>query len=254
MIEKIDNTGIDLWVVDLLRGGSSRLTYDPGPDMFATFSPDGKQIAFASNRGGTFGIYVKSATGVGAEELIQKVPAGNLGIASWSPDGKTLLYNVLSSETSWDAWALPLTGDRKASVLLKSKFNDYRTRFSPDGRWFVYTSDETGRPEIYVQTFPLSGGKWQVSVNGGVEAVWRGDGKEIFFDSPDGKIMAVDVNLGASFEAGVPHQLFQLPSPIIGTRFVATTDGKRFLVPLAAKSTERPKLTAVLNWTADIKK
>jgi eukaryotic-like serine/threonine-protein kinase len=91
-------------------------------------------------------------------------------------------------------------------------------------------------------------------VNGGAEALWRGDGKEIFFDSPYGKIMAVDVTLGTSFQAGVPHQLFQAPSSIIGNRFVVTADGKRFLLPLAARSTERPRLTAVLNWTADVRK
>jgi dipeptidyl aminopeptidase/acylaminoacyl peptidase len=253
--EKLDGNGIDLWVLDLLRGSTSRFTYDPARETFAVFSPDGQKIAFTSNRKNGFGIYVKPATGVGAEELIQNVSgATNVGVASWSPDGNVLLYNVLTGEAGWDAWALPVTGDRKPYPVLNQKFDEFRTRFSPDGHWIVYTSSETNRNEIYVQTFPVSGGKWQVSVNGGSEALWRGDGKEIFFNSLDGKMMAVDVKLGSTFEAGVPHELFQIPGTIAGTRFVVASDGQRFLLPLTAKGTERPRLTAVLNWISDIKK
>jgi serine/threonine protein kinase/Tol biopolymer transport system component len=253
--EKVDAKGIDLWVLDLLRGSTSRFTYDPAPDMFAVFSPDGQKIAFTSNRSGGFGIYIKAATGVGIEELIQNVAGTtSLGVASWSPAGNVLLYNVLTGDAGWDAWALPLTGDRKPYPVFNQKFDELRTRFSPDGHWIVYTSNETGRQEIYVQTFPVSGGKWQVSVNGGIEALWRGDGKEIFFNSLDGKMMAVDVKLSSTFEAGVPHELFQIPGAIAGTRFVVASDGQRFLLPLTAKATERPRLTAVLNWTSDIKK
>jgi hypothetical protein len=127
-------------------------------------------------------------------------------------------------------------------------------RFSPDGHWMLYTSNETGRQETYVQTFPPSGGKWQVSVQGGNFGYWKNDGKEIIFDSSDGKMMAADVKLGTTFEAAVPRTLFEVPGTIVGGQFALTADAQRFLLPLAPPTTERPSLTTVLNWTADIKK
>jgi Tol biopolymer transport system component len=173
----------------------------------------------------TFDLYLKAVTGVGAEELIQK---GSPYATDWSPDGKTLLYSVVGSATNFDVWALPMTGERKPYPVLTDKFTQQRAKFFPDGHWILYTTQETGRTEIYVQTFPSSGGKWQISVAGGQYAYWRGDGKEIIFDSPDGEIMAVDVKLGKTLEAGVPHELFQLP----------TVNGSRFIV-----SRERPALS-----------
>lgn len=237
------------------RGTNSRFTFDPADDRYPVFSPDGKQIAFASNRAGSWGVYVKSASGVGAEQLLQKVQtAGTLGVADWSPDAKTILYNALAADSGYDTWALPLAGDRKPIAILSQKFNEYRTRLSPDGKWLLYTSNETGRDEIYVRAFPPSGGKWQVSVDGGNFAYWRRDGKEIVFDSIDRKIMAVDVKLGEIFEAGVPRPLFSIPGGIVGLRFAMTADAQRFLVPLAPQSGERPSIRTVLNWSAGLKK
>jgi serine/threonine protein kinase len=256
VVERNDNAGIDLWVLDVVRGTSSRFTYDPADELYPVFSPDGAQIAFGSNRGGKFGVYTKGSSGLGAEELIYTVEgASNLGIGDWSPDGKTLLYNVLSTGgTGWDVWGIPMTGDRKAFPLLNEKYNQFRSRFSPDGRFVLYTSDETGRQEVYVQPFPSSGGKWQVSVNGAVDGYWRHDGKEIVFNSIDGQMMAVDVKLGTTFEAGVPHVLFKIPGTIVAQRFVVASDAQRFLLPFAARAGGRQTLAAVLNWTADIKK
>jgi eukaryotic-like serine/threonine-protein kinase len=254
VVEKRDGTSADVWVIDLARGTSSRFTFDPANDVFPIFSPDGKQIAFASNRGEGFGVYLKPATGVGAEQLIHKVQGSALGIADWSPDGKVLLYNVMTPDAGYDAWALPMTGDRKPYPVLNQKYNEYRTRLSPDGRWMLYTSNETGRNEIYVQASPPSGGKWQVSVDGAEYGYWRADGREIVFDSPARKMMAVDVKLGATFEVGIPHPLFDVPGVVVAQRVGMTADAQKFLVPMAPQTGERPALRVVLNWAADVSK
>jgi Tol biopolymer transport system component/tRNA A-37 threonylcarbamoyl transferase component Bud32 len=249
-VERRDSGQSDIWLIDLLRGTNSRFTFDPGNDVYPVFSPDGKQIAFISNRSGKNDLYIKAASGLGAEERIQE---GMDGVSDWSPDGKFLLP-AKSVGGNWDIWVLPLAGDRKPYPLLNQKFTEYRGKFSPDGHWLLYTSDETGRNEIYVQAFPPSGGKWQVSVNGGESAYWRHDGKEIAFVTSDRKIMAADVKLGTTFEAGVPHELFQFPGTRVSNRIVMTSDAQRFLLPLVAQSGDRPAITVVLNWAADVKK
>lgn len=253
--ERREGNAGDIWMLDVKRGASSRFTFDPANDIYPVFSPDGAQVAFSSTRGGTNGLYVKPATGVGAEQLLQKVPGvSDLAAANWSPDGRHLFYNILTADGGWDGWVLPLAGDRKPYPILNQKYNEMRSRFSPDGRWMLYTTDETGRFEIYVQAFPPSGGKWQVSINGGNVGYWRNDGKEIVFEGLDRKIMAVDVKLGATFEAGIPHPLFEVPTAIVGGRLAMTADAQRFLVPLPSRSDESAALRVVLNWPADIKK
>jgi Tol biopolymer transport system component len=252
--ERREESG-DIWMLDVARGTSSRFTFDPGSDVYPAFSPDGAQVAFASNRGGTYGLYVKPSSGVGAEQLILKVPDVNdVAAATWSPDSQVLLYSPNNPNGEWDIWALPLTGDRKPYPVLTQKYTEYRPRYSPDGRWMLYVSNETGRNEVYVQAFPPSGGKWQVSVNGANVGHWRKDGREIVFESLDRRVMAVDVKLGTTFEAGLPHELFQVPANVVGGRLAMSADGQRFLVPLPTSSDERVALRAVLNWPAGIKR
>ena len=151
-VRRGDSGSGDIWLLDLLRGTESRFTFDAADETLPVFSPGGNQIAFL--RGND--LYVKAATGTGAEEMVQK---GAAGPTDWSPDGKFLLYR----NNTWDIWALPMTGERKPFVVLGEKFNENRAKFSPDGHWILYSSNETGREEIYVQAFPPSGGKWQIS-------------------------------------------------------------------------------------------
>jgi serine/threonine-protein kinase len=147
-----------------------------------------------------------------------------------------------------------MTGDKKPYPLVNQKFQYIRAKFSPDGRWFAYTSNESGANEIYVQTFPPGGGKWSLSGgNGGEFVYWRHDGKEIIYGTADRKIMAVDVKLGRSFEFGVPRKLFDIPQTMAGVRFAITPDAQRFLVPLLS-DTNAAALSVVLNWNADIGK
>lgn len=240
----------DVWLYDISRETLSRFTFDPNNES-PIFSPDGKQIAFNKSRSGTEGLYVKSTGGTGAEQLIQQ--GRGLVSTDWSPDGQFLLYGVAGGETSLDIWALPMTGERKPYPVLNQKSAERGAKFSPDGRWILYGSDETGRQEIYVQRFPPTGAKWQVSVDGANFSHWRRDGREIIFNSPSGSLMAVDVKLGSTFEAGTPRQLFPLPFQI-STGFAVTADGQRFLLPQQPDTGDRPTITVVENWTADTKR
>jgi hypothetical protein len=149
-----------------------------------------------------------------------------------------------------------LEGDKKAYPLLHSEFNEFHAHFSPDGRWFAYSSTESGKPEVYVQSFPPAGGKWQVSTNGGAQPQWRRDGKELFYVAPDRKLMAVDVRLGSSFEMGTPVALFQtqvsgFTSP---NRYAASADGQRFLINSTVQDASPTPITVILNWAATLRK
>ena len=194
-------------------------------------------------------IYQKAAGGTGNEELLVETTQAPM---DWSSDGRFIIYR--REDFSSDVWALPTFGDRKPFPVLQSKFREDWARLSPDGHWIAYNCDESGRPEIYVQNFPPSGGKWQVSVQGALQPRWRRDGKEVIYNTSDLKIMAVDVNPGSTFEVGVPRMLFEIPNQTVNIRCAMTPDGQRFLFPFPATETARPPITLLTNWTATIKK
>jgi dipeptidyl aminopeptidase/acylaminoacyl peptidase len=175
-----------------------------------------------------------------------------------------VLYDVASPQTNGDVWVLPLGGDKKPFPFLQTESNEQDGRFSPDGHWVAYVSDESGRNEIYVRTFspdalggaPDAGGKWLISTGGGAEPRWRRDGKELYYVSADGKLMTVDVATAAGFQAGVPKSLFQVPGPregALGQSWDLAPDGKRFLFPVPVSGQDTP-FTVVLNWQAALKK
>jgi Tol biopolymer transport system component len=236
--------GQDLWVIDASRGSISRLTFGVG-QANAVWSPDGERIAFH-----TLGnpIYVKHASGAGSQELLVKV-SGML--QDWSSDGK---YVISSDRTS--IWATPLTDDRKpVQYLPGAGFSRGQPQLSFDGRWLAYQSNESGRYEIYIQSFPTPSFKAPISTTGGRSPRWRRDGKEIFYLSEDGKLMAVSVSPSANtMEISRPTPLFDI-AVIQGGRpeYDVTGDGQRFLVNSIANTTGTP-VTVVLNWTAGMKK
>ena len=158
----------DIWVFDLSRGVSSRFTFDPASELTHTWSPDGQRLVFSSTRDGAYNLYLKPASGAGEVELLLQTD-NNKGPRDWSRDGRLILYQEQDPETGWDLWVLPLEGERKPSRYLQTGFNEQLGQFSPEGRWVAYNSDESGRTEVYVQPFPASGGKFQVSVDGGIE-------------------------------------------------------------------------------------
>ena len=175
----------------------------------------------------------------------------------WSPDGRYIVYYEDRPSSGYDLWVLPMFGDRKPTPFLQTEFNELQGQFSPNGRWMAYSSNESGRFEVYVQSFPAAGGKWQISNNGGTQARWRRDGKELFYLASDAKVMSVEVRQDETFQAGVPHELFQMrPGCCIGMgtdEFVVTTDGQRFLAVNVL--TQRPSpVVVVLNWMFALKK
>jgi serine/threonine protein kinase len=247
----------DIWLIDLGSGNATRFTFEPSTELFPVWAPDGSRIAFSSDREGPRQLYQKNANGAGKEELLFKSDT-NLISMDWSPDGQFLMYTVNDPRTKIDLWILPLFGDRKPFPFLNTQANERLGRFSPDGRWIAYVSDESGTNEVYVQTFPASGGKWQVSTNGGYHIAWARNGKELFYISSDKKMMAVNVKTeGTTFERGTPKVLFDRHIPSFNTplaQFAVTRDGQKFIVANPVGENTSAPITVALNWTADLKR
>ena len=250
----------DIWVLDVARNIASRLTSDPASDGDPVWSSDGKEIVFASNRGGEFGVYRKAVDGSGSEERLATIDGRFTGLAlsDWSPDGRYVLYNVGTSPVhQWDLWALPLFGDRRPFPVMPGGFSPPGARFSPDGKWIAYSSLETGWYEVYVQRFMAAGDKKQVSRGSGAHPRWTSDGRELmYWDAPRG-VESVDIDIyGTSLRVGAPKTLISTPIlPLIDGRphYDVTRDGRRFLLRRPAGA-QRPAITVMVNWTEKLKK
>ncbi|HKD18517.1 MAG TPA: protein kinase, partial [Thermoanaerobaculia bacterium] len=241
----------DVWVRDLARGVNSRFSFSKEDAYGPKWTSDGKYIIYTVG----LDLVERSADGQGAETPLVKSDEQKV-VNDVSSDGRFIAFSSRSKETNWDIWILPTFGDKKPFAWLRTNFREVGPVFSPDGRYIAYSSDESGRLEVYVQSFPGPGGKWQVSTTGGSSAHWRGDGKELYYRSPDQKIMAVDVTTGASFEAGVPKALFPVHLDTANGRnhYLPSRDGQRLLlVATPARETLTPT-TVVLNWMADLGK
>ncbi len=250
------NGKFSLWMFDVTRGISSRFTFTDSSDFFSVWSPDGKQVAYSSNRAGRLELYVKPASGVESEQLLVTGEGESMPM-DWSRDGRYLAYQTQSRTTKkFDLWILPITGDRKPFPFIGTDASEEAGTFSPDGRWFAYMSDESGRYEIYVVPFPGHGGKWQVSSSGGGFPSWVANGTELDYFTNDRKWMAVEVNgKGNDFSIGTSKTLFGgKPIPVFPQRgaFV-TRDGKKLLTPVQGDTGSVP-FTLVTNWGAAIKK
>ena len=238
----------DIWVRDLKRNVSSRFTF--GGSTFAPlWSPDGRTIAFSKGEE----LRVKPVEGQGEEQVLLKTAETKVA-TSWSPDGRFLAYSSLGKDTNWDLWILPLTGDRKPYPFLKTPFTELKAAFAPNGNFLAYQSNESGRFEIYIQSFPGPGGKWQVSSAGGTEPLWRADGKELFFKALDQNLMAVDIQAAGGITAGTPHALFQgrFDATQARNRYLPTADGQRFLLVAPVGRDAMIPTMVVLNWQAEL--
>jgi eukaryotic-like serine/threonine-protein kinase len=248
-----------LLLVDLSRGTTTRFTFRSA-GLFGTWSPDSSRIIFASSAG--MDLCEKPASGVRDEEFLLKSSEPKYPM-SWSHEGRFLLYAMPNPKTAKrDLWVLPLEGEKTPFPLLSTEFNHRQGKFSPDGRWVAYTSDETGRDEVYVRTFsPETSapapeeGKWLISIGGGSEPRWSGDGSVLYYLAPDRKLMAVELTTNPGFVAGVPKALFQAPqrTATFPYGWDVMPDGKRFLFAAQAEQKE-PPFTVVLNWQAALKK
>ena len=255
----------DIWTMDLDRGVPSRFTFDAARETRPIWSHDGTRIVFSSDRDGPLSLYWKTSFGSGNDELLLQADASGfrqdsvLSAMDWSSDGRFLAYQRGNVTNRADIWVLPLERDSEPYVFLQTEFNEFQARFSPDTRWIAYASNESGRDEVYVQPFPATGGKTQISINGGRHPRWRGDGSELFYLTLDGRLMAVEVRADRTFEPGVSVALFETPIGTTDTSnnadYAVTTDGQRFLI-VAASDEESPteremaSLTVILNWTS----
>ncbi len=244
----------DIWITDIARNVSSRLTSDPLFDEGPTWSPDGKSIAFSRDVtfGGTLGdsgaIFLISSSGVGAEQLMFK---GGYFLTDWTRDGRLILGQKYGKRN--DLWILPTFGDRNPYPFLQTEFDEFQGTFSPDGRWIAYTSNQSGDYEVYVQPFPSSGKKWRISGTGGAQPRWGRDGRELFYLSLDRNVIAVEVKENeGEFEAGATQILFKAPisSPYFpfGMDYDVSADGQRFLVSASIEEA-KPPINIIFNWT-----
>jgi Tol biopolymer transport system component len=253
--------GSDLWLLDLARDGlATRFTFDAALDTSPIWSPDGERIVFSSTRKGSADLYQKASSGAGSEDVLLATNENKFP-SSWSPDTRHLLYSQNSAGGN-DIWVLPMSGDKKPFPFLRTRANAFQGQFSPDGKWIAYVSNESGRAEVYVAPFnasSASGGKWQVSTNGGAQPRWRPDGKEIFYVSPAPNVRLMAAAVGATgtrFDVGAVTPLFVVRLPgTPGVFYQVSPDGKRFLFNMAPMvDTTATPITVVVNWTAGLKK
>jgi eukaryotic-like serine/threonine-protein kinase len=238
-LTKQDSGNVDIWILDVQRNVPTKFTFDTSIDWDPVWSPDGKRLAFASQRDGFSQIYWKDLRGIGNEERVSK-SADHQRPKAWSGDGKFLLFmHREPNRSNYNLWtmsvdsALPAPA-RKVEPYFTSPFNITQGQFSPGANvpiWVAYTSNESGQNEVYVQSFPAGAGKSRISANGGVEPRWRRDGKELFYLSLTGKLMAVEVKTAPVFEYGSRKELFQTPV-----------------------ATDSSPITVVLNWPEMLKK
>jgi Tol biopolymer transport system component len=244
----------DLWLMEVQRGIFSRLTFHPAVAYTAAWSPDGNRLAFAA-----FGTKVQIMPANGGGTPVNVSDEQVVTVRDWSPDGRTLLVQEQNSNTGMDVMSLPVSDKpQPLTPVLNSQFDELAPRFSPDGRWLAYISNESGRGEVYVVPFPGPGGRWQISNNGvtmglsGAAIAWSRDGKQLYFRETTGPLMAADIQMqGNEFHSGLPRQIFTSPG---GVRPIDTAPDGRILVMVHAGQEISSPITLVLNWDAELKK
>jgi Tol biopolymer transport system component len=243
---------IDLWVMDLARGVASRVTTTPGYEGNPVWSPDGRSLAFNATRDKGVELHRKGLRASDPETVLTDSPDEDYP-EDWSRDGRTLLFKRRSAENAESLWALPLTGGGDAVPVVNTGFPVDEPQLSPDGAWLAYISRESGRDEVYVEPFRRDGERVRVSTNGGGQPKWRGDGKELFYTTPDSRLVVVAVRtVGDRLGVDLPTDLFVIPG-IRGTiydDYAVSADGQRFLVKLPVEENRKPQLHIVTNWTS----
>ncbi len=245
---------LDIWVRDLERGTRSRLTHGPATVSAPVWTPDGKRIIYLSERP-VFDLYWRAADESAPEEALL-TSRNDKQPTSVSPDGKWLLFRESGAETGEDIYVLPLQGEHKPQAWRKTPFNEEAAMYSPDGRWVAYSSNDSARSEVYVQAAAGTGGRWQISTEGGFEPVWARNGRELFYRQGD-EIMAVPISPGPEFKAGKPAPVFKerFQRRNEGANYDVSPDGQRFLIPREdTQFAAQVRIHVVLNWFEELEK
>jgi Tol biopolymer transport system component len=250
----------DIWVYDIPHRTLTRLTFDE-KSTAPLWSADGKRIVFKTSRGGAGSMILsKPADGSGAEETLVSGEVSLIQVpTSWSPDGRFLAYWTVGSNTGRDIFVVPLQGERQPRPFLQTKFDELQPKFSPNGQWIAYASNESGQFQVYVQPFPGPGGKWQISTDGGSQPVWARSGRELFYLSSN-KIMSVNVTTQPSFSASIPRIVADIPPTLLLTALASSAydvspDGQRFLfVKANTENVPSEEVRVVLNWSEELKR
>jgi Tol biopolymer transport system component len=240
----------DIWVFEPARGVSTRLHSDRTDEVLPLWSADGSKVIYRSDRHGPPDIYELAINVPGSERPLLELP-GVQQPEDVSADGQRLAFLQEIATTVWNIWLLPLGPDRKPRPWLSTRFSQTSPRFSPDGRWIAYESDETGDPEIYVALTDGAGEKRRISPAGGRRPRWRHDGKELYYIAPGDSVMAVAVTPGARWQSSAPALLFRSDTEI--ENWDAVPDGSRFLISTPLEKLRESPLRVILNWPAMLK-
>jgi Tol biopolymer transport system component len=254
---QVEQRTSDIFVVDPRRGEELRVTTHPALDASTVWSPDATRLVFRSKRrgqqiDGVNDLYETAINSTGSARLLLSSPIAKYP-SDWSPDGRAIIYHARDPHTGWDVWLLPLGEDPAPSPVLASTWNEMQAKVSPNGRWIAFTSDQSGRPEVYVKSFPPDSRVWPVSAAGGAQPQWTSDGRELLFLGPDGTLLATSVSIDSEFRFGPVRAGIRLPAPGFSEPFspsyAVTADGKRVLVN-ALRRAEGPIIEVILNWRA----
>ncbi len=249
--ETDDQSNEDIWVYDIKRRIKSRFTFSPDPEVFPTWTPDGKTIVYNSVKGSDWKVIAKAADGTGTEQVIIDAKDTELQISQISPDGHSIVFSRQTLASGFDIVAGDLSRPNVLDTILSTSFHEWNTTFSPDGRWITYQSDASGRTEVYVRRFARESEKWQVSTSGGQFPLWLGNG-EIAFNS-NGKVFVSKV----SFDSGFPR--FTVPSPLFtpdpnASIFDALADGSRFIGSITKETVDANVFSVITNWQTLVEK
>jgi len=243
----------DIWIADADRGGATRFTSAPGNNIDSVWSPDNSRILFSSDRDGPRDFFVKPSSGATPEEPFYASKALFKDSRTWSPDGKSMIFEQLDPQTNRDLWILPMEGDHAPKPYLRTPFNETFAAVSPDGQWLAYVSDESGQAEVYVDAFPTPRQKYRVTDRGAFAPYWRKDGKELAIVSADFRsILVSDISGGAEFHASAPRQLMTLPKGTVTAQ--PTPDVQRVLVAKPVNESTVSTLTLVFDWIGALAK
>ncbi len=250
--------GPDIWLLELSRGTLSRVTSHPQNDWFPAWAPDSTQLFFASTRTGSSSLFRRAASGVTPEEQLTEPLLTGTYPTDVSSDGRWIATHQVARASGYDMTVVEIASPHARTSFASGTFNQIQGVFSPNVRWMAFASDESGRFEVYVRPFPVATGQWTISIAGGMQPLWRRDGKELFYLAPDGSLMSVLVKTDQSvFEAGVPRALFKVEVPEatapFPTDYAVTADGQRFLINTVVDQQQRPTLSVILNWAGALK-